>query len=308
MKSQELKLKGRKQKRKMDNKEEVDNFNEVTKAGIIGVSGNILLFILKTITGFAFKSQAMIADAMNSAGDIFSSIMTIIGSKISKKPSDDSHDLGHGKAEYLFSLFIAVSMVLVAGNLIYNNVMDLVGNKSEIIYSNFLVLSAIITLITKFALYTYTKFKHKKIKSILLKANMKDHRNDCIVITCTLTSIILSKFGYTTFDNIVGIGIALWIAYTGLQIFKESINILMDSCVDEETKNTIIKIIKKYPEVQIINHLNSTPLGAKYMISVSIFVDGNISTFKSHEIADSIEKEISSLNNIQLTVVHVNPI
>lgn len=292
----------------MDNKEEVDNFNEVTKAGIIGVSGNILLFILKTITGFAFKSQAMIADAMNSAGDIFSSIMTIIGSKISKKPSDDSHDLGHGKAEYLFSLFIAVSMVLVAGNLIYNNVMDLVGNKSEIIYSNFLVLSAIITLITKFALYTYTKFKHKKIKSILLKANMKDHRNDCIVITCTLTSIILSKFGYTTFDNIVGIGIALWIAYTGLQIFKESINILMDSCVDEETKNTIIKIIKKYPEVQIINHLNSTPLGAKYMISVSIFVDGNISTFKSHEIADSIEKEISSLNNIQLTVVHVNPI
>ena len=284
------------------------NFNEVIKAGIIGVTGNIALFILKAITGFGFKSQAMIADAMNSAGDIFSSILTIIGSKISKKPSDDDHNLGHGKAEYLFSLFIAVSMVLVSGNLIYNNVMKLILKESRIIYSNILIFSAVITLITKILMYIYTRTKYKRIKSILLKANMKDHRNDCIVIAFTLISIILSKFGYKSFDNIVGIGIAIWIAYTGLQIFKESVNVLMDSCVDEETRKKIIEIIEKHPEVQKINHLNSSPLGAKYMISVSIFVDGNISTFKSHEIADSIEKEISSLNNIQLTVVHVNPI
>lgn len=284
------------------------DLNEVTKAGIMGVTGNVVLFILKTFTGFCFKSQAMIADAMNSAGDVFSSVLTIIGSRISKKPSDDGHNLGHGKAEYLFSLFIAVSMVLVSGNLIYNNVMSLISKENGIIYSNFLVISAIITIITKVSMYIYTRIKHKKIKSILLKANMKDHRNDCIVITFTLISIILSKFGYKSFDNIVGIGIAIWIAYTGLQIFKESVNILMDSCVDEETKNKIIEIIEKHPEVQKINHLNSSPLGAKYMISVSIFVDGNISTFKSHEIADSIEKEISSLHNIQLTVVHVNPI
>ena len=294
----------------MDNEENrmTQNMNEVTKAGVVGVGGNILLFILKAMTGFAFKSQAMIADAMNSAGDIFSSILTIIGSRISKKPGDDSHNLGHGKAEYLFSLFIAASMILVAGNLIYNNVMNLISKENGIIFSNILIISAIATLITKLLMYIYTRIKYKRIKSILLKANMKDHRNDCIVISFTLASIILSKFGYTTFDNIVGIGIALWIAYTGLDIFKESVNILMDGCVDEETKNKIIDIINKHPEVQRINHLNSIPLGAKYMISVSIFVDGNISTFKSHKIADTIEKEISSLNNIQLTVVHVNPI
>ena len=285
-----------------------NRFVVTKKAGIIGIVGNIFLLIIKATAGFMFKSQAMIADAMNSAGDIFSSIMTTIGNKISSAPSDEDHNLGHGKAEYIFSLFISIAMILVSGELLLKDISNLIKNENEIIFSWILVSVAIATIVIKFFMFIYTYIKSKKFKNILLEANMKDHRNDCIVATFTLISIIAAKFGYGMIDDIVGIGISIWIAYTGITILRESYNVLMDSCVDEKTLNEILEIIKKYPEIQKIDHLNSSPLGVKYMISVSIFVDGNMSTFDSHEIANKLEKEISSLNNIQLTIVHVNPI
>ena len=287
---------------------DLKRFDTVKKAGVIGIIGNALLLIIKATTGFMFKSEAMIADAANSAGDIFSSIMTTIGSKISGAPSDEDHNLGHGKAEYIFSLFISIAMILVAGELAVKDITNLVKNQSQIIFSKFLVATAIVTIIIKLIMFEYTYLKSKKFKSILLEANMKDHRNDCFVATFTLISIIASKFGFGMIDNIVGIGISVWIIFTGIKIFKESYDVLMDTSINEETKNKILEIVKKYPEIQKVNHLNSSPVGAKYMITISIFVDGNMSTFQSHEIANNLEKEISSLHNVHLTIVHVNPI
>ena len=283
-------------------------FDAIKKAGIVGVVGNILLFIIKATSGILFRSSAMIADAANSAGDIFSSALTTIGNRISSTPSDEDHNLGHGKAEYIFSLFISIGMILVAGELLVKDITNLVMKNNTIVFSKILVAASIITIAVKMGMFIYTYAKAKRFKSILLNANMKDHRNDCVITAFTLISIICSKFGYGMIDSIVGIGISIWIAYTGLKIFKESYDVLMDISIDEDTKNKILEIIKKYPEIQKINHLNSSPVGAKYMISVSIFVDGNMSTYKSHEIANNLEKEISSLHNVHLTIIHVNPI
>ena len=86
-----------------------ERFKITKRVGIFGILGNIFLLIIKGIVGFASKSQAMIADSINSAGDIFASLMTFIGNKIASVPGDDSHNFGHGKAEYIFSLFIAIS-------------------------------------------------------------------------------------------------------------------------------------------------------------------------------------------------------
>ena len=283
-------------------------FEVTKKAGIIGIVGNIILLIIKATTGFIFKSQAMIADSMNSAGDIFSSIMTAIGNKISSEPKDDDHNLGHGKAEYIFSMLISIAMILVASKLLIDDVVGLIKGENEIVFSWLLVGTAIATIVIKSIMFIYTYIQSKKFKNILLEANMKDHRNDCIVASFTLISIILAKFGITMFDNIVGIGISIWIAYTGIKIFIESYNTLMDKSLDEETKKKIIDIIKKYPEIKKYDHFNTSPVGVKYMVSVSIFVDGNLNTYESHKIADNLEKEISKLSNIELTIVHVNPI
>ena len=91
-----------------------ERFKATKKAGIYGIIGNAFLLVIKAIIGFSSKSQAMIADSINSAGDIFASLMTSIGNKIASAPGDEDHNFGHGKAEYIFSLFIAISMIVVS--------------------------------------------------------------------------------------------------------------------------------------------------------------------------------------------------
>lgn len=182
----------------------MERYDSAKRASIFGILGNIFLLILKSIVGFISNSQAMIADAANSAGDIFASLMTFIGNKIASEPYDKTHNFGHGKAEYIFSLFISISMIFVGIKLLYDSVMSLI-HKENFIFSWFLIVVCIITILVKFSLYLYTKSLAKKYDNILLKANMKDHRNDCIVTTCTLISILLGLFGFYLFDGIVGI-------------------------------------------------------------------------------------------------------
>lgn len=285
----------------------MDRFEVTKRAGMLGIIGNIFLLVIKSIVGFTSKSQSMIADAANSASDIFASLMTFIGNKIASEPGDKSHNFGHGKAEYLFSLFISMSMMVVSLKLLYDSVFSLI-NQSQLIFSWTLVLVCIITIIIKFILYLYTDRLSKKYHNILLEANKKDHRNDCLVTTLTLISILLSLKGIHWFDGVVGIGISIWIFITGLKIFIESYNILMDISIDENTKNLICKLIQKYPEIQKIDEISSTPVGEKYVVVLSIYVDGNMTTFESHELADNLEKDITKLENIYQTIVHVNPI
>ena len=284
----------------------MDRFEVTKKAGILGIVGNIFLLVIKSIVGFMSNSQSMIADAANSAGDIFASIMTFIGNKIAHEPNDDSHNFGHGKAEYLFSLFISISMMVVAIKLLYDSTSALI-TKKELTFSWFLVLVCIITIVTKFALFIYTSKLAKKYNNILLDANKSDHRNDCIVTTFTLISILLSLVGIYWFDGIVGIGISIWIFITGLRIFIESYNVLMDISIDEETENLINDIAKKYPKILKMDKISSTPVGYQYIIVLTIYVDGNMSTFESHKLADNIETEITSLEKIYRTIVHVEP-
>lgn len=284
----------------------MDRFEVTKKAGILGIVGNIFLLVIKSIVGFMSNSQSMIADAANSAGDIFASLMTFIGNKIAHEPNDDSHNFGHGKAEYLFSLFISISMMVVAIKLLYDSTSALI-TKKELTFSWFLVLVCIITIITKFALFIYTSKLSKKYNNILLDANKSDHRNDCIVTTFTLISILLSLVGIYWFDGIVGIGISIWIFITGLKIFMESYNVLMDISIDEETENLINDIAKKYPKILKMDKISSTPVGYQYIIVLTIYVDGNMSTFESHKLADNLETEITSLEKIYRTIVHVEP-
>lgn len=284
----------------------MDRFEVTKKAGILGIVGNIFLLVIKSIVGFMSNSQSMIADAANSAGDIFASLMTFIGNKIAREPNDDSHNFGHGKAEYIFSLFISISMMVIAIKLLYDSTSALI-TKKELTFSWFLVLVCIITIVTKFALFIYTSKLAKKYNNILLDANKSDHRNDCLVTTFTLISILLSLVGIYWFDGIVGIGISIWIFITGLKIFMESYNVLMDISIDEETENLINDIAKKYPKILKMDKISSTPVGYQYIIVLTIYVDGNMSTFESHKLADNLETEITSSEKIYRTIVHVEP-
>ena len=248
----------------------------------------------------------MIADSFNSAGDIFASLMTFIGNRIASAPNDEDHNLGHGKAEYIFSLFISIAMILVAAKLLFDSVSSLVSGE-QLSFSWFLILVCIITIITKLYLYLYTRSINKKHPSILLEANMKDHRNDCVITTFTLISVVLTLFDIYWFDGVVGIGISLWICYTGITIFIESYNVLMDISIDIKTKDLILEIAHSYKEIQDVKDIVSTPVGDRYLVFITIGLDGNMTTFESHSLADELEKSVTKLDNIYKTVVHVEP-
>ena len=287
----------------MDNKK----FVITKKAGIYGIIGNIFLLLIKALVGFISRSQAMIADSINSAGDIFASLMTFIGNKIASVPNDKSHNLGHGKAEYIFSMFISISMIVVSAKLLYDSFFTLIlGSKLK--FSWFLIIVCIITIITKLCLYIYTKKAYNKYNNILLEANMKDHRNDCVVTTFTLISVLLTLFNIYWFDSVVGIGISIWICYTGITIFIESYNVLMDISIDDKTKDLILKTAHIYREIKGVKDIVSTPVGDKYLIFLTIYLDGNMSTFDSHSLADNLEKSITNLDKVYKTVVHVEPV
>ena len=286
----------------------MERFKSVKLASILGIITNLFLFVIKSVIGFITGSQAMIADAFNSGGDILSSIITYFGNKIASKPKDDDHNLGHGKAEYIYAMLITIIMILASFIILKDSIISLFNNKTYE-FSIWLIIVCIITIISKLFLYLYTNRLAKKYNNLLIKANSNDHRNDVLLTTLNLISCILSIYNIYFVDGIVGAFISLWIIITSIKIFIESYDVLMDKSISLETKNKVYDIIKEHSEIKRINHFNSTPVGYKYQISFTIFVDGNLSTFESHDIADKLEKEINKkIDEIYLTVIHVNPI
>lgn len=286
----------------------MDRFKCAKRASMFGIMGNIFLLIIKGTIGLITRSQSMIADSLNSAGDIFSSLMTYIGNRIASVPKDEDHNLGHGKAEYIYSLLISIMMILMALIIIKEGLETLIFKKTYI-FNIWLIVVCISTIIIKFILFLYTNNIGKKYNNLLVKANSKDHINDCILTSFNLISCIMAKYKIFILDGLVGIGIGIWILVTGLKIFKESYDVLMDKAISDETKQKVYKIIKNHEEIKRIQNFNSTPVGYMYQISLTIFVDGNLTTFESHEIADKLEKEITKkIDEIYLTVIHVNPI
>ena len=286
----------------------MNRYKETNIASILGIIGNIILMILKGIIGFISNSQAMLADFFNSFGDVFSSLMTLIGNIISSKESYEDHNLGHGKAEYIYAFLISIIMLITAFTMIKKAITTYL-NHDQILFSNSLIIVSIITIIIKLLLFLYTNKIYKKYNNILIKANSKDHRNDCFITLCTLISTILGIKGFALADIIVGVLISLWIAHTAIKIFMESYDVLMDKTMSEEKKEEVYKIIEKHKEVIKVNHFNATPVGYRYQISFTIFLDGNLTTFESHEIANQLEREIEKeLPEIYLTVIHVNPV
>ena len=285
----------------------MDRYKETKRVGIAGILGNIFLLIIKGFVGLMSGSQAMIADAANSAGDIFASAMTFIGNKIASEPRDEGHNFGHGKAEYISSFFISLSMIGVAIKLFVDAISSLVfGSKLE--FSWLLVLVCITTIIVKFCLYMYAKKVTERYNNILLKSNMKDHRNDCIVTTFTLISILFSLIGWFWVDGVVGLGISVWICYTGITIFIESYNVLMDISLGKNSTDLIYNLGKNYNEIIKIENLYSVPVGYKYVVVFTIYIDGNMSTFKRHSVADSLEKDIlNNIEQIDSVIIHVHP-
>lgn len=279
----------------------------IKKVSIIGIGANLLLLVIKVIVGFMARSQAMIADALNSAGDIFASLMSYIGAKISSKPNDDDHPHGHGKAEYVFTQLISISMI-VASVMMINSSVESIINKAHIEFSIWLIVVCIITILIKVLLYFYTKFKSRKYNSLLIQASMEDHRNDVFVTLGTIIGIISSYFGFYFIDGIVGILISCWIAYVGFNLFKSAYKVLMDTNIDEEKQEEIINKVLEFKDILHVDSIISKPIGNKNIIILKVSMDGNMTINLSHDIAGKIKDDlINKFDYIYDVIIHINP-
>ncbi len=277
------------------------------KVGIIGIIGNLFLFIIKIVVAVASKSQSLLADAINSGTDILSSLMTYIGGKISGNKSDKYHNYGYGKAEYVFSLIISLVMGYLAIKIAINGITSLVkGNVFTFSYS--LIIVCIVTIITKFLLYIYTKKIGKEEESILILANAEDHKNDMLVTFTVLIGVVAALFNIYYLDRIVAIGIAVRILYVAIKFFSESYSVLIDESIDEESMKKIIEIINNNEKVDHIDKITSKAVGKAFVIITKVSVDGNMTVDESHQVAGVLKAEIMKLKNVYDVIVHVNPV
>lgn len=280
---------------------------EIKKVSMIGILFNFILLVLKLVTGFVFRSQAMIADGLNSAGDIFASAMSLIGNKIASKPRDADHPYGHGKAEYIFSQLIGISMLLAAVAMLYSAIESiLVG--AQLSFSYYLIGASFVTMIVKFSLFLYTRSQYLKFHSILLRASMEDHRNDMLVTTGTIIGIVAGMYGWYSVDGWIAIGTSIWIGVVGIKLFKSSYDVLMDKDMDATQKAKMEQDILAYAEVIQIDHFLTKPVGDRYLVILKITMEGELTLNQAHALAGMIKcNMMEQYEEIYDMIIHMNP-
>lgn len=281
--------------------------SNVKKVSVLGICANIFLLLIKGIIGFVSNSQAMIADSLNSAGDIFASAMSFIGAKVSSKPCDDDHPYGHGKAEYVFSFVISLSMIVASIMMIKTSAESIIL-KSKVKFSWLLLVICLVTIFTKFILFIYTNKKNKETSSILIKASSEDHRNDMFLTIGTLIGIISSYFGLYFLDGIVGILISLWIIFVGIKLLRESYVVLMDTSLDYNMYRDIISFVENDDRILHVDEVLSKPVGNRHIIILKVSMDGDMSLEKAHNIGGKIKEDlINKFDFICDVIIHINP-
>ncbi|EMS70921.1 cation diffusion facilitator family transporter [Ruminiclostridium cellobioparum] len=284
----------------------MDRFKTTKKVAVLGIAANIFLLSIKLAAGFLSRSQAMIADGFNSAGDVFASVMTLVGNSIASRPEDSDHPYGHGKAEYIFSMIISLSLMFISIT-IFRSALSSIINKAAFETSWFLITVAIVTIAVKLSLFLYTNRVGKVLDNLLVLANSEDHRNDVFVTTGTLLGILMGYFGFNWVDGAVGIGISLWIFYTGIKIFISSFKVLMDTDIDPAFKANTYALVKGISGVDHIDSINAKPVGAGYILLIKVSVDGEMSVNESHKIASEIKFRVKDIKGVKDAVVHINP-
>jgi cation diffusion facilitator family transporter len=285
----------------------MDRFQLTKRISILGIVANIFLLAIKLVIGFISGSQAMIADGFNSAGDVFASVMTYAGNRAASKPHDHTHPYGHGKAEYIYSMLISFSLLLVAYR-IFRSSLNSILEKETFTFSWWLVAVAAATIIIKVVLFIYTRNAGKREDNLLILANSEDHRNDVFVTSSTLLGIILGTWRIYWVDGAVGIGISIWIAFTGLRIFRSAYRVLMDTNMDKSLKVRIEKIIQSIDGIDHIDDVVAKPVGVKYIVIAKVSVHGEMTVNESHSIAARIREKVRGVKNVGDVVVHINPV
>ncbi len=283
--------------------------NSVMKKSLYG---NMFLVVLKIIGGFLLNSTALLADGVHSISDLISDVFVLLGIKHSHKPADDDHPFGHGKFEYVLSLFLGLSIIFIAIELAINVIQD--WSSVETVPGFGALLLVIFVIVFKFFLASYLIKSGKTMDSQVIQASGKESLTDVVSSTVVLLGIALVIMGdhlnidwMKRGDNVASIFIALFIIRMGVMIAKDAVVSIQGKSVKKEIVNQYRYCIEDVDGVIKVDHLDLIAYGPYYQAIVDIRVSGDITVKEGHDIAHEVETNLLNNEKICHVSVHVNP-
>lgn len=273
---------------------------------------NSSLVILKLFAGFLFRSAALVADGIHSLSDLMSDVLVLLGIKQTTKPPDDDHPLGHGKFEYVLSLFLGIGVLGVAYQLFLSVIRKF--NEPIIIPSPLTLVVVILTVISKFFLARYLRRKGIELNSQVIKASGKESLADVISSIIVFLGIGLALLSQSTQidwliygDLIAGLLIGLFILKVAFEIIYEAIFSLLGKSADQTMIDQLKEEIMKIKGILNVDKLQMIEYGYYYQVMIDIAVDATISVKAGHDIASICKKTLLNHETITHVIVHVNP-
>lgn len=265
----------------------------IQREGWISIIANTLLFGLKYWAGLVTGSIALIADAWHTLTDSVSSVIVLIGGKISRKPADDDHPFGHGRAEHIAAVIIGVLLAIVAFDFILNAI-EKFSSRKQTTFGTIAWVVTIISIVVKELLAQYALWGFKKTNSSILKADGWHHRTDALSSVVILVGIAIGKFFWFT-DAVLGFIVAIMIAYASYEILSKEIKSLLgESPSDELLLEISEKVQRKFELPLHIHHIHMHNYGHHTEMSCHIKLPPEMSLEQAHDICTKIEKEVKT--------------
>ncbi|AVR46205.1 cation-efflux pump [Christiangramia fulva] len=282
---------------------------EAIKASYFSIAGNALLAVVKGLTGIFGNSYALIADAIESTTDVFSSILVLLGLRYASKPADENHPYGHGRAEPLFT-FMVVGFLIVSATIIAYESIDNINTPHEIPKPYTLIVLAVIILIKEIS-YRFVSKKGDETNSSVLKADAWHHRSDAITSLTAFIGISIALImgkGYENADDWAALFASGFILYNAYLILRPALGEIMDEHMHEELEGKIRTIAQLNPGVVETEKCYIRKTGMTYHVDLHIAVKAEISVKEGHDIAHRVKDDLlHNIPEIADVLIHVEP-
>lgn len=277
-------------------------------SGIIGIILNLCLFLAKLGAGIISASVSVIADALNNLSDAGSSVVTFIGFKLARKPADREHPFGHGRYEYVAGLGISVVIFLVGFELIMNSVHKIFSPDAKTEFSFVSLAILIASVCVKMWMYFFNKVLSKKINSQALKAASLDSLTDCAATTVVILGLIISHIWSINIDGYLGVAVAVFIIFTGVNTMKDSISPLLGNPPDEDMVSEIRETVLADEKIIGVHDLIVHDYGVgRCIISLHAELSDKLTLTEAHDVIDRTEKLLEQKFRCMATL-HLDPI
>lgn len=276
-------------------------------AGAVGILLNFLLFAAKALAGLLSHSIAITADAFNNLSDAGSSLITLIGFRLSGQEADSDHPYGHGRIEYLSGLVVAAIILLMGVELIKSSFSKILHPELPD-FSPVIVFILTLSILVKLYMYMYNHRISVRIDSAAMKATAADSLNDCIATAAVLASSLIGHFTGVSIDGWCGLIVGIFILRAGIEAAKDTIDPLLGKAPDPAFVEHIRSIVLSHPEVLDVHDLLVHDYGpGRMMISLHAEVPAEGDFLKLHDIIDNIERELQTTLSCS-AVIHMDPV